>query len=365
MDKRLRQAYKGIGCPKDDMTAPTITPAAPAPAAPPPPPPSPLAPARREEYNRLELNFRKPIPRPPVRGAVIDFHTHLLAARHAPAWFEAADHYGIDKFVSMTPLEEAVRLQRDWPGRIHFIAIPRWGESNYDEWLRRIDAFYNLGSRIVKLHMAPGTMHVRKYRLDSPQIRRIIDTAVARGMIIMTHIGDPETWYQGRYNDPQKFGTREDHYKMWEDVLATVPDHPWVGAHLGGNPENLPRLQSMLDRFPNLYLDNSATRWMVREISLRRDAAREFFIRNQDRILFGSDQVSGDDRGFDFLASRFWAHRKLWETAYIGPSPILDPDLPPDAQPEMRGLALPDAVLQKLYHDNAVKLMKRVGVDLE
>jgi hypothetical protein len=91
---------------------------------------------------------------------------------------------------------------------------------------------------------------------------------------------------------------------------------------------------------------------------------REFFIQNQDRILFGSDQVSGDDRGFDFYASRFWVHRKLWETAYVGESPITDPDLPPDRQPTLRGLCLPDPVLQKLYRDNAVRLMRTDGVGL-
>lgn len=92
---------------------------------------------------------------------------------------------------------------------------------------------------------------------------------------------------------------------------------------------------------------------------------REFFIRNQDRILFGSDQVSGDDRHFDFLASRIWCHRKLWETAYTGPSPIIDPDVPADQQPVVRGLALPDAVLQKIYHDNAQQLLRRVGAAFE
>ena len=122
------------------------------------------------------------------------------------------------------------------------------------------------------------------------------------------------------------------------------------------------RLQRMLDTYPNLYLDTSATRWMVREISAQRDPAREFVIRNADRLLFGTDQVSGDDRGFDFLASRFWCHRKLWETAFTGPSPIYDPDLPKENQPPLRGLALPDEVLQKLYHDNAVKLLERVGI---
>ena len=100
----------------------------------------------------------------------------------------------------------------------------------------------------------------------------------------------------------------------------------------------------------------------MRVISAQREAAREFVIRNQDRLLWGSDQVSGNDRGFDFLASRWWAHRKLWETAYNGPSPIFDPDLPADQQVEMHGLALPDEVLQKVYHDNVIKLFGRVGV---
>ena len=61
---------------------------------------------------------------------------------------------------------------------------------------------------------------------------------------------------------------------------------------------------------------------------------REFVIRNQNRLLWGSDQVSGDGRGWDFLASRWWCHRKLWETAYDATSPIFDPDLPEDRTAE-------------------------------
>jgi predicted TIM-barrel fold metal-dependent hydrolase len=262
----------------------------------------------------------------------------------------------------MAPLEEAIGLQRDWPGKIQFIVVPAWQNPSIDDWLRRLEMFYNLGSRIIKFHMAPGTMAMRKYRLDSPELRPVLKEAAARGMVLMSHVGDPDTWYSGKYTDTAKYGTRDDHYAMWEWALEEFKDHPWLGAHMGGNPENLPRLQRLLDRFPNLYLDNSATRWMVRELSARRDAARDFVIRNADRILFGTDQVSGDDRGFDFLASRFWAHRKLWETAYNGPSPIFDPDLPQDQQPTLRGLALPDEVIQKVYHDNAVKLLGRVGV---
>ncbi|HWE95904.1 MAG TPA: amidohydrolase family protein [Tepidisphaeraceae bacterium] len=324
-----------------------------------------FAPAKESDYNRTGLDFRRPIPRPKVRGAVIDFHCHLLAAHHAPAWFEAADHYGIDGFVTMSPLEEALGLQREYPDRLQFITVPRWQDTSptwVDEWLVRLEAFYNIGSRIVKFHASPGTLKMRGVRLDSPKYKPLFEEIVARKMAIMTHVGDPDTWYHGKYADASVYGSREEHYRMWETMMQQYPQVPWVGAHLGGNPEDLGRLQSLLDRYPKLQLDCSATRWMAREVSARRDAAREFFIRNQDRILFGSDQVSTDDRGYDFLASRFWVHRKLWETAYVGPNPILDPDLPPDQQPTLRGLALPDGVLQKLYHDNATRFLANIGV---
>ncbi len=318
------------------------------------------------DYNQTGVNYRSPMPRPKVRGRVIDAHIHLIARRHAAGFFEAADHFGIDRFVSMTPLEEALTLHRSWGHRLQFIAIPTWQDDSpwrIDNWRRRIEAFYNIGSRIAKFHAAPQSLLRMGKRLDDPAFRPLFQELVDRNMIIMTHIGDPDTWYHAKYTDP-KYGTRAEHYQMWENLLAEYRGQPWLGAHLGGNPEDLGRLQSLLDRYPDLVLDNSATRWIVREVSQRRDEAREFIIANQDRILFGSDQVTGDERGFDFLASRFWCHRKLWETAHIGQTPIRDPDLPADNQPVLRGLALPDGVLQKMYHDNAVALYKRVGVDL-
>jgi hypothetical protein len=312
------------------------------------------------------------MPRPKVNGLVIDFHCHLLAHRHAAAWFESATHYGIDCFLSMTPLEEALRLQRDYGGKVQFIVVPKWQDITtvtmnqwIDDWRRRLDMFCNLGSRIVKFHLAPSTIHRRGLTLDSPQVQPFFDAIIERRMAVMTHVGDPDTWYGSKYSDREKFGVRDEHYAMWERALERYPQIPWVGAHMGGNPENLPRLQSLLDRFPSLSLDCSATRWMARELSARRDEARDFFIRNADRIIWGSDQVSGDDRGFDFLASRWWVQRKLIETACIGPSPIFDPDLPEDRQPTLRGLALPDEVLQKIYHDNAIQFLARVGVSFE
>ncbi len=58
----------------------------------------------------------------------------------------------------MSPLEEAVVLQREWPGKIQFIVVPNWQNPTIDDWLRRLEMFYNMGSRIIKFHQAPGTI---------------------------------------------------------------------------------------------------------------------------------------------------------------------------------------------------------------
>ena len=53
---------------------------------------------------------------------------------------------------------------------------------------------------------------------------------------------------------------------------------------------------------------------------------RDFFVRFQDRIIFGSDLVVGDKYDWDHYASRIGALQKTWETQYRGESPIEDPD---------------------------------------
>ncbi|MFT3785230.1 MAG: amidohydrolase family protein [Tepidisphaeraceae bacterium] len=314
------------------------------------------------------------MPRPPVKGRIIDGHVHLLARRHADVWFEAADHFGLDHFITQSPLEEAVLLQRDFGHRLTFVAVPNWmklAEPNAGEdWLRRIEAFHNLGARMAKIHLSPGTMQRTKFRFDHPTIQRVLKEIRDRGMIIMTHIGDPQIWYEGRYRKLDKpeeafLADRTEQYRLWEEALEASRGTPWLGAHLGGWPENLGYLQGLFDRFPDLVLDLSATRWMVRELSTRRDEARDFILRNPTRILWGSDQVSGDARDWDFLASRWWCHRKLFETGYADVTPILDPDLPDDQQPVLRGLALPGPTLQLLYRENARALMGKVGVTIE
>lgn len=80
-----------------------------------------------------------------------------------------------------------------------------------------------------------------------------------------------------------------------------------------------------------------------------------------NRFLFGTDLVTRHGLEREHYVSRYWCQRTLWESSWEGPSPIQDPDFTPsEAEPNtptLRGVALPEDVIHKLYLTNAQKLL--------
>jgi hypothetical protein len=129
---------------------------------------------------------------------------------------------------------------------------------------------------------------------------------------------------------------------------------------MGGDPEHPDHLEALLQRYPNLLFDSSATKWQVREVSARRDAIRDLVCRYPERFLFGSDLVTRHGLPRDHYVSRYWCQRTLWESAWEGRSPIADPDFEPEGEtPMLRGLELPLDVLTRVYRENARDLFGR------
>src|SRR5690606_38233557 len=114
-------------------------------------------------------------------------------------------------------------------------------------------------------------------------------------MIFMVHVADPDTWFATKYADASIYGTKRQQYEPLEALLDRFTQ-PWIAAHMGGWPEDLALLTDLLNRHDNLYLDTSATKWIVREVSKHsRDELIAFLTRFKGRIMFGSDIVTADD----------------------------------------------------------------------
>ena len=117
-------------------------------------------------------------------------------------------------------------------------------------------------------------------------------------------------------------------------------------------PENLDYVGQLLDECPNTCIDFSAR---IDELGRQPYRTREFFIKYQDRIYFGTDMPAS--------LEMYRCHFRFLETydEYF---------VPPDYDGtfgryrwHIHGIGLPKNVLKKFYHENILKLLPRLGND--
>ena len=128
-----------------------------------------------------------------------------------------------------------------------------------------------------------------------------------------------------------------------------------AASDVGNFAENLGHVSKSLDQFPNMHVEIAAR---IGELGRQPRTARRFFDRYQDRILFGTDAVP---KGYEtpqqiFGDELYKIYYRFLETEdeYFdyAPAPV-----PPQGRWRIYGLNLPPAILTKVYHDNAARLL--------
>ena len=206
--------------------------------------------------------------------------------------------------------------------------------------------------------------------VDDPRLDPLWSTAGELGLPVLIHVGDPIAFFlpldrsNERYEElvahpdwhfwpPRPPGAADDPgFPSFDEVMAglrhLVETHPgttFIGAHVGCAAEDLDWVSAMLDDCPNYAVDLAAR---LAEIGRQPYTAREFFMRHQDRIMFGTD---GDPdpgeyrRWYRFLETRD-------ESFDYGGD-----DVPAQGRWQIHGIGLPDDVLRKVYGQNAARLL--------
>jgi len=124
-----------------------------------------------------------------------------------------------------------------------------------------------------------------------------------------------------------------------------------VGAHLGSLEYDVAEIAKRLEQYPNFAVDTSAR---MKDLAFQDpETVRQFLTAYSDRVLFGTDIVARqalsdlpDKEREEWLAQIEAVYRQ--EFAYYETEETFEV-----ANREVRGLGLPAAVLDKLYHDNA------------
>ncbi len=132
-----------------------------------------------------------------------------------------------------------------------------------------------------------------------------------------------------------------------DHLLALNPKLRVVGAHLGSMEANVDFVAERLDRYPNFAIDTAAR---VPHLTLQSSSkVRAFFIKYQDRILYGTD-IDLLKNGDVPATIEEWETQLALDWRYFATSDHFDYD-----GRMVEGLHLPAPVLRKLYHDNAVR----------
>ncbi len=315
------------------------------------------------------------------RGPLIDVHAHVTTTRasdppdrpassaepgsiaQAETMLAVAAEFGIVRTYTMCQPGDIPPLRQRFGPAIGFngpIAKMKLDEPDSAVWAR-LDQYLELGVEIIKFWAAPRGRE-RGLLVDAPWRIEAARRARSAGVkVVMVHVADPDVWFRRAYADSGKFGTKPEQYAGLERLLEMFPDLTWIAAHMAGDPEHPDHLEALLERYPNLFIDTSATKWQVREVSARREAIRALLCRHPDRFLFGSDLVTRHQLVREHYVSRYWCQRTLWESAWTGRSPIADPDFEPeDGEPEspmLRGVDLPAEILKDVYYRNVCRLL--------
>jgi amidohydrolase family protein len=281
----------------------------------------------------------------------------------AELMFDVAGEFNVHQIVTMCPAEDVEPLRERFGDQLAFNAMinKKTADESDDVAYRALERFLELGIKIVKLWSAPRGRE-RGLFVDAPWRIEAVRRARSAGVrLAMVHVADPDAWFRTVYTDAAKFGTKPDQYVGLERMMNLFPDLIWIGAHMGGDSEHPDHLQALLEEYPQFYIDTSATKWQVREVSPRADAHRDLLTRYADRFLFGTDLVTRHHLEREHYVSRYWCQRTLWESMWSGPSPIADGDWTPPpggpATPMLRGVGLPDDVLRLVYFENARRLL--------
>ena len=268
------------------------------------------------------------------------------------------------------------RLAIQYPKRFAWctsIDLPRFDDPHYhDAVIAGLDADFAAGAVACKIWKNIG-MEVRKpdgsfLMVDDPYFDPIFEHLAARQYPLLTHIAEPlECWqplkpgsphygYYSRNPEWHMYGKREfpSHAALMaarDQVLVNHPGLRMIGAHLASLEYDVAVLAERLDRHPNLAVDISAR---LSDLAIQDSTkVRDFFMRYQDRILFGTDVVMRQAPSTLAEAERVAAISSLRQTyemhlAYLSGS---GPTLVRSYATEGLGLSAP--VLDKLYTENA------------
>lgn len=327
-----------------------------------------------------------PVERP--RFPAVDAHNHLgrwltdgWSAPDVGRLLELMDACGVRSIVNLDgrlgELDANLdRYDRAHPGRFSTFCQVDWEEPGRggafgDRMASQLREAADRGARGMKVWKILG-LHVRDeagslVMPDDQRLDPLWAAAADASIPVLIHVGDPVAFFEPLDETNERLEELAEHPDWWfgdrdrfpafgaimsslESLVARHPATTFIGAHVGGYPEDLAWVARMLEAHPNFHVDIAAR---IAELGRQPRAARRLFDRHPDRILFGTDAFPPD-------RETYITHFRFLETA-DEQFAYASEDVPPQGRWAISGLELPDDTLRMVYAENALRLVPGLG----
>jgi hypothetical protein len=318
----------------------------------------------------------------------IDAHVHLHGA--ARPFMEQAVRDGFRvltinvDYPDFPPIDvqqrDAIALRKQYPGRVAFAATFSVANFQSDGWastqVHHLDDAFAQGAVGVKVWKNIG-LALRdpdgKYvMLDDPRLKPIFDRLEHENIVLLGHQAEPlNCWLpfeKMTVRSDQQYFREHPQYYMYrhpevpsheaqlaarDRMLAQHPNMRFDSVHLASLEWDVGEIAKFLDRYPLANVDIAARMsHLEHQATQDREKVRNFMIRYQDRILYGTDiEVGPGDTGPNVATE---AH-KTWLEDWR----FLNTSAPMHAtefDAGFRGLGLPNSVVDKIYSGNARRM---------
>jgi predicted TIM-barrel fold metal-dependent hydrolase len=313
-----------------------------------------------------------------ARYPVIDMHSHdyALTQKDIDDWIINMDKAGIEKTILLTfqtgaGFDSVVEKYSQYPGRFEmWCGFDYSGYEKDPDWtikaVKELERCFKKGAKGVGELGDKGLGEIYSkptpgigLHIDDPKMKPLLQKCGELGMPVNIHVAESYWMYSpmdstndGLMNaytwrvDLTKPGILN-HEQLIQTLENAVRDNPkttFIACHFANCDYNLSILGRLLDTYPNLYADISARYAETAPIPRYMSA---FYQKYQDRLLYGTDM------GFDstMYSVTFRILESLDDHFY-------EIDLFGYHWP-LYGFGLPDAILEKIYHTNALKVLKK------
>ncbi len=346
-----------------------------------------------EDYKpRTQLVREEHIPEK-ARYPVVESHNHLFGEPKPEDMVEIMDKIGVRVFVNLTGNSKFTFIEKGYsasprnidyffenyvqkyPDRFICFTMSDFANTSdktlikdshfAEKAIRHMEEDIKKGARGLKILKELGLRFRDKsgkiVRVDDERLFPIWERAGELGVPVLIHTTDPAGFFHpvDMHNEHYptlvtapgwsfhgSYYSKGQLLEQRDRMISLHPKTTFICPHVANFAENLGYVSAFLDSHQNAYMDFSAR---IDELGRQPYSAREFMIKYQDRILFGTDMP--------LKADAFRAYFRFLETGdeyfdypdYLGRAGY--------GRWDIYGLYLPDQVLKKIYHKNACKVI--------